>query len=90
MGQAQKSLPKRSGINVMSNTSCAACLKSETCSMPGEIGTILCYEGLYSQLLMQWRDQRESGSLANWSQHLLVQCAGGFSVSSDWAPAEVE
>lgn len=43
--------------------------ETEACSRPGEIGAILRREGLYSQLLGKWRDQRESGSLAGLSQH---------------------
>jgi len=43
--------------------------ETEACSMPGEIGAILRREGLYSQILGKWRDQRESGSLAGLSQH---------------------
>lgn len=43
--------------------------ETEACSKPGEIGAILRREGLYSQLLAKWRDQRESGGLAGLSQH---------------------
>jgi transposase len=43
--------------------------ETEACSKPGDIGAILRREGLYSQLLGKWRDQRESGSLAGLSQH---------------------
>ena len=43
--------------------------ESEACSLPGEIGALLRREGLYSQLLAKWRDQRESGSLSALSQH---------------------
>ncbi len=43
--------------------------ETEACSKPGEIGAILRREGLYSQLLGKWRDQRAKGSLAGLSQH---------------------
>ena len=43
--------------------------ESEACSLPGEIGALLRREGLYSQLLAKWRDQRECGSLSALSQH---------------------
>jgi len=43
--------------------------ETEACSRPGEIGAILRREGLYSQLLAKWRDQRAMGSLAGLSQH---------------------
>ena len=43
--------------------------ESEACSLPGEIGAMLRREGLYSQLLAKWRDQRECGSLSALSQH---------------------
>jgi transposase-like protein len=42
--------------------------ETEACSRPGEIGAILRREGLYSQILGKWRNQRESGSLAGLSQ----------------------
>ena len=43
--------------------------ETEACSRPGEIGAILRREGLYSQILGKWRDQRKSGSLASLSEH---------------------
>ena len=38
--------------------------QADACSKPGEIGALLCREGLYSSLLTEWRRQRERGSLA--------------------------
>jgi transposase len=43
--------------------------ETEACSRPGEIGAILRRDGLYSQILGKWRDQRARGSLAGLSQH---------------------
>ncbi len=43
--------------------------ETEGCTRPGEIGAILRREGLYSQLLSKWRDQRMSGGLEGLSQH---------------------
>ncbi len=38
-------------------------LEAERCSRPGEIGALLRREGLYSSLLTQWRQARDSGAL---------------------------
>lgn len=38
--------------------------KAEGCSKPGEVGTLLRREGLYSSHLSKWREQREAGALA--------------------------
>ncbi len=37
---------------------------ADGCSKPGEIGSLLRREGLYSSHLSKWRDQREAGALA--------------------------
>jgi len=38
-------------------------LEAERCTRPGEIGALLRREGLYSSLLTQWRQARDSGAL---------------------------
>ena len=38
--------------------------EADGCSKPGEIGSLLRREGLYSSHLSKWRDQREAGALA--------------------------
>jgi len=38
-------------------------LEAERCTRPGEIGALLRREGLYSSLLTQWRQLRDSGAL---------------------------
>ncbi len=43
-------------------------LEAERCSQPGEIGALLRREGLYSSLLTQWRQARDSGALHAWSR----------------------
>lgn len=37
--------------------------EADACTQPGEIGSLLRREGLYSSLLSSWRHQRESGEL---------------------------
>ena len=41
--------------------------KADECTQPGEIGSLLRREGLYSSHLSQWRRQREEGALAGLS-----------------------
>ncbi len=36
---------------------------ADACSRPGEVGALLCREGLYSPMLCEWRKQRKAGSL---------------------------
>lgn len=38
--------------------------EADACSVPGEIGSLLRREGLYSSLLAKWRQQRAAGALA--------------------------
>jgi transposase-like protein len=38
--------------------------EADACSEPGEIGSLLRREGLYSSHLSNWRRQRQSGTLA--------------------------
>ena len=38
-------------------------LEAERCTRPGEVGALLRREGLYSSLLTQWRQARDSGAL---------------------------
>ncbi len=38
--------------------------ETDACTKPGEIGSILRREGLYSSLLSTWRAQRDAGTLA--------------------------
>ena len=38
--------------------------EADRCSAPGEIGSLLRREGLYSSLLSKWRRQRDSGAFA--------------------------
>ena len=37
--------------------------QADRCSKPGEVGSLLRREGLYSSLLSQWRKQRHTGTL---------------------------
>jgi transposase len=37
--------------------------QADACTKPGEIGTLLRREGLYSSLLTEWRRQRDRGAL---------------------------
>src|SRR6266851_4982785 len=37
--------------------------QADACQKPGELGTLLRREGLYSSLLTNWRRQREEGAL---------------------------
>jgi len=37
--------------------------ETDACTLPGEIGSFLRREGLYSSLLTKWRRQREEGTL---------------------------
>ena len=37
--------------------------QADACKKPGEVGTLLRREGLYSSLLTNWRRQREAGAL---------------------------
>ena len=37
--------------------------QADACKKPGEVGALLCREGLYSSLLTNWRRQREAGAL---------------------------
>ncbi|MBF0381701.1 MAG: helix-turn-helix domain-containing protein [Magnetococcales bacterium] len=41
--------------------------KADRCTEPGEIGSLLRLEGLYSSHLSQWIRQREDGALAGLS-----------------------
>ena len=41
--------------------------EADGCTEPGEIGSLLRREGLYSSLLSDWRRQREAGSLTELS-----------------------
>ena len=38
--------------------------KAARCSKPGDVGTLLRQEGLYSSHLSKWREQRDEGALA--------------------------
>jgi len=38
--------------------------EADSCKEPGEIGALLRREGLYSSLLVRWRQQRDAGALA--------------------------
>jgi len=46
---------------------CSILEKADRCTEPGEIGSLLRREGLYSSHLSQWRRQRENGALAGLS-----------------------
>ena len=37
--------------------------QADACTQPGQIGALLCSEGLYSSNLTKWRRQREAGQL---------------------------
>jgi transposase len=37
--------------------------QADACDKPGEVGVLLCREGLYSSLLTEWRRARDSGAL---------------------------
>lgn len=39
--------------------------EAATCTQRGELGALLCREGLYSSLLNQWRHQQTQGALAD-------------------------
>jgi transposase len=42
--------------------------ETDACTEPGELGSLLRHEGLYSSSLAVWRKQREAGTLAGLSK----------------------
>lgn len=42
--------------------------EADCCAEPGEVGSLLRREGLYSSLLSEWRKQREAGALKELSK----------------------
>ena len=54
--------PRRRGFTVEYKLSVLK--KADACTKPGELGTLLRREGLYSSTLLGWRRQRRQGTLA--------------------------